>query len=351
MEIQSTEPKVRYSNIELLRIISILLIIMSHIVSYGVMQTDLNIAYTVWSNGLLINRIISVLFIGGGDVGVGIFFIITGYFSVLSSEHKKIFPIVSEVFFYSVFLSMAYMLVYRRIPTTDLLRVCVLPVSSSTWWYVSAYLFLVLMIPSINEEIKSASTRNRLIMLIFLWIMGYGFGKVVGARYVDIVRAICFYVIGAEIRLDYKNNLSKELLIFIFLFTWTGFAAASYIIGSFTATGGSAIIINLLKAIRTIVFGPVAAVVLFVLFNYKIQLKLNLVINKLASCTLGVYVIHEFPLLRNFWWDKIFSMEGAYMNNWFFIWSVGACLTIFALGIMVEQLRKTLFRNMVRTNG
>ena len=54
----------RKSNIELLRVIAICMIMLSHFMSYGLFtEPD---AYIVWAGGNLVNRIFSQIFVGGG---------------------------------------------------------------------------------------------------------------------------------------------------------------------------------------------------------------------------------------------------------------------------------------------
>lgn len=70
----------RNSNIEVLRIVSILMIIASHSVIYGIVEASNNIEYTIWLNGSLFNKIATIMFIPGGDIGVGIFLLLQDIF-------------------------------------------------------------------------------------------------------------------------------------------------------------------------------------------------------------------------------------------------------------------------------
>lgn len=65
----------RKSNIELLRIITMLMIVAHHYVAHGIMMaTEESMAYVDWVNGSYINKIIScLLYPGGGGRGSNIF--------------------------------------------------------------------------------------------------------------------------------------------------------------------------------------------------------------------------------------------------------------------------------------
>ena len=71
----------RQANIELLRIVAMLMIIGSHLALHGV-QSDWN----VWSAGNRINRVFTSFLKPGGGIGVAVFFMITGYFNVCKEK-------------------------------------------------------------------------------------------------------------------------------------------------------------------------------------------------------------------------------------------------------------------------
>ena len=85
--------KSRLSNFELLRIISMILIVINHyVVSSGVLDLEFNI-----------NRVILQLFGIGGKIGVTLFVLISGYFLIDSKfKMRKLLKIILETLFYSV---------------------------------------------------------------------------------------------------------------------------------------------------------------------------------------------------------------------------------------------------------
>ena len=66
----------RNASIELLRIIAMLMIVGNHLVYYGVWKEQ------IWIEGTELNRWVVCILFPGGQVGVAVFFIITGYFLV-----------------------------------------------------------------------------------------------------------------------------------------------------------------------------------------------------------------------------------------------------------------------------
>lgn len=99
----------RNSTFELLRIISMLMIVMLHYSAVGIQHygaVDSNLT-TSWLSGSLVNRLFLCLVAPGGIVGDMIFFMLTGYFLCGANENfeakaiKKIKPLIIQVLFYS----------------------------------------------------------------------------------------------------------------------------------------------------------------------------------------------------------------------------------------------------------
>lgn len=67
--------KIRNSNLEILRIVSMILIIVHHYVVHGQFE---------WSNTITTNKILLEVLSLGGKLGVNCFVLITGYFMVQS---------------------------------------------------------------------------------------------------------------------------------------------------------------------------------------------------------------------------------------------------------------------------
>ena len=134
----------RDSNLELCRIISMIIIILNHVVSLGGVLdvADLNA-----------NTFLSLFFLLGGKFGTNVFVIIGLYFLVNQKQFKsqRIIRIWMQTLFYSVFLNLFDMIVFSsHIP----LRVWVksaLPISGRCYWFASSYIILLLLVPLLNK--------------------------------------------------------------------------------------------------------------------------------------------------------------------------------------------------------
>ena len=98
------EQNQRNSNLELLRVISMILIVMSHGDNWmGLAQ--------MYETKVCVNKLIADWLNLGGQIGVGCFLLISGYFMVEQQFNlKRIFRLLGEVWFYSIGIFVIYII-------------------------------------------------------------------------------------------------------------------------------------------------------------------------------------------------------------------------------------------------
>ena len=154
----------RESNIELLRIFAMIMIIAHHYCIHGI--------FDYWhSNATLtcyINSVIASIISIGGKIGADIFVLITGYF-LISSGYKlsKFFKIFLITFVYSLLILLITYMCGEYYVALSFLKKSLLPISTSSYWFISSYLMLYLFIPFINRFVLTAK-KTMLNMLMFL---------------------------------------------------------------------------------------------------------------------------------------------------------------------------------------
>ena len=189
---------IRKSNIELLRIFAMLLIVGNHFAGHGVMfKWNPDVMYVVWGNGSIVNKIFCSMLSLGGEIGVAVFFMITGYFN-FSNNKIRLQKFINEVIFYGVSLGIISV-VFKLLDSSLVIsyKTCILsiftPVTGGIWWFVTAYFFLILLSPSINQFL-SRLNRGGVLVIVALWILWYVLGKF--ALFPEIEKAVFFYVLG-----------------------------------------------------------------------------------------------------------------------------------------------------------
>ena len=282
----------------------------------------------------------------GGDIGVAVFFIITGYFLISSKKPRNLRKVIIQTLFYSVLSAIVLVVLkllkiefvsYETIGTQLLL-----PISGSIWWFVSAYVLLCLSSISINSYVAGMSRRNYQLMLVALWCLWIIGGKVLDVKYYSILRAFWYYLLGGWFR-KYDITLNKGVCITGFVACWAAYAILTYQIGYIIGNRlDYSMHANVFKLLRAVVLGPVAGVFLFALFK-DLMVEDNPSIYWLASCTLGIYLLHESSGGRILFWKEAFHISGSiYDSIWYPLYTVFACLCIIGMGIAIETAWRKL---------
>lgn len=293
----------RQSNFELLRIISILMIIMHHY-AYYVNQNCKVIGFA------LNNIVIDFLYIGG-KIGVTIFVLIAGYFGIKSEfKTKKLIKLLLEVLFYSlIFLIIDIIINGINSINIDLIKKSLFPITFSLYWFATTYIILYALSPFINKLINGLNLKDvrklLLILIMFIYILPTITNKGMGLGNVDIF--ITLYILGAYIRLKDSDKSNKNYLIYFVLCII--FIIAMQLLCEWKNMNKY---INYFASMNNITV-LISSVSLFMYFkNINIQSEL---INKIASITFGVYLIHSNYFMHRFIWGKLFNNTKYYISN------------------------------------
>ena len=83
---------------------------------------------------------------------------------------------------------------------------------------------------------------------------------------------------------------------------------------------------------------------LFLLFN-KIKIKSKF-INKIASTTFGIYLIHEHPVFKSLLWGVVSDFISSYVSNIALIY-VFAVLLVFLFCMLIDLVRQMTIHKLV----
>ncbi len=275
--------KVRNSNLELLRIFSMLLIVIAHSMLYGLklqMNTPSYSADLFWYNG---------------SVGVNCFVLISGYFSINQKiSLKRMLKLWVTVFTYSFAIYVAvccFSASSSQIWNFKHLFDFCFPVVSATYWFISTYILLMLLSPFLNRYLQSLDRESTFRYLGALTILLVLFPSIFRAIHLSgsLGLFVLLYSIGAAIRRHVNlGNVRPRYcfiaaLLVLFLMHLVHFLA-------FTA--GNLLPVEVLKIGKGIFTANFASLTLSVcLFmgfaSWKIES--HTWINRLSACTLAVY--------------------------------------------------------------
>lgn len=275
--------KKRNSTFELLRIISILLIIIFHYSSKG--------GYVGNTNPYSIG-----VFLSFGELGVNLFMLITGYYMINTNRKwEKVILILAQVYFYNIINSTIVFLNSGDPYTIN--NVIKILIPNTFYWYIKAYLLIYIFSPYINKLLKTLTQKDYIALLtisLVIWSVIPSFLQILGISaettslfYNRFIWLLIVYCIGAYINLYVKDTHIRKSLMF--------FSAATLLLLVYI---GIAVTFQV-GFIKTQGFIPPNSVLLFFLslaiflLFAKISPFNSRTINLFANCTLGIYMLHD----------------------------------------------------------
>ncbi len=376
MDSQSITKKKRDANIELLRIVAMLMIITLH---FNNQSKALLVLGEPASSVQIFATILEAIAI----TGVNVYVLISGYYLSSSKVRlSKVLLLILQVYFYTLLISGAMMLVgaYTVKPDDKLDRMLkyLFPISSEHYWFVTAYVIMYLLAPVMNAAVNALKRKQLKAVIIGLltWFcfiksivpvkfgtdrMGYDFGWF-----------ICLYLIAAYIRKynvvlfrDAKRSALVYLVSVIviaaigFIFYKINFDTTTRIyseeIGDYIYKGKFQYYAGV-PCHYNFFFALTGALGLFSVFRFM-RLKENLfaeAIRIIAPYTLGVYLLHMHFEIADRWVEWIEHIIGETpLDNalTFFIHLVVSVLIVFFAGIFVDWIRKYIFNFFGRVLG
>lgn len=298
--------KERNSNLEILRMISMFIIILHHFAMNSPVQIQEQI-----SN----KNVIDCMFIGG-KIGVNCFVLISAYFLCTSKVTiKKVVVLLGELWFYNWLFLLLYFVgltPVKEVSITEIIK-SVFPLCYSRYWFITTYVILLLLLPFLNRFVQKLEKKQLRNLIGLLIVISSVIPTFLGAiRTWNTVRwFILLYFIAVYIK-RYGNQLKKNaykhfaVAILFALIYFISVVCFNYFGNRFQVNA-------FLENSRWFAFDwsiiiLVISVELFLGFLF-IQERSSKIINAIARTTFGVYLIHGNLFLAPweiFWrfWDE-----------------------------------------------
>lgn len=341
----------RQSNIELLRIVLMLLIIAHHsVVNSGV--TDCFDYHAVSGNMLFLQ------FFGAfGKIGVNCFVLITGYFMVTSKiSAKKWLKLYLEVKFYTLLFYILFLLsgkiTFNYHEALETIFSVVFGIGNT---FADTFLVLYLLIPFINLLIEKLSQRSfalllGLLLVVMTVIPSFALFLSVMHRGNDtwgyLPWMVVIYMIGAFIRLNQDKvfefgiinstfrRLASLIGSIILVFLWIVFYD---FIGSRHDMGSPYWFVNDANKLLAVI----TSVLIFIFF-LRTKIKNTVWINRIAATTFGVFLIHTSgDYMREFLWQDVFHCRETYSSRWLPLMYICMVFIVFIGCVMIDLGRSS----------
>ena len=338
--VQSTKIINRNTSIELLRIISMIMIMFHHFAYHGNFEWNFNEVTLphLWYDFILM----------GGKVGVDIFVLISGYFLIENTEKlfqpKKLLKFWGQVVFYSIMTYLlSVMLRLNAFEIKQLIKVC-LPITYPGWWFASTYFMLYLIHPFLNKLLHGLSKTEYqylILMMVLCWsIIPTATTQLFESNsllWFVTLYGIAVYVnlYGGNQKLQSKHYFSLYFMVLIITYT----VSTTFLFLGTKKEEWSTHAIDFFEIERLPIL--LMAITLFMGF---VTLKMNYHkwINMIASATFGVYLIHDSSYIRYYLWTNIFKINQYQDSTFLILYSILVVFILYVSCTMIDLIRKKL---------
>lgn len=300
----------------------------------------------------LLNKIIAASMLPGGKIGVGLFFMISGFFlcDEKTVKIKKTIKICFETaWIIAIFSVLSYVCFggigcYR---IQDNFAIYIFdnffrPISSGQWWFATTYIVLAVLSPGLNYIIQKSDEFIFLVLFIYVWL--YVFGNIGSIQYQEVQLAIFFYMLGAywaKHGIDFFALKNMKINILLAGMTWIISTVICYFSALSVAHIVSPLFEKICDGVQIAVIVPIEVVLIFSIFDH---ITLNsTVINKIAAHTFGIYLIHDSLVGRDLLWDTVFKV-GTYQygSRFFALLAPITIVTVFIICGLIDHVRERI---------
>ena len=349
------EKKKRASNIELLRIISIFLILVTHADFWALGEPT---SFEIADN--FVPSFTRVFFESLSIICIDIFVLISGWFSIRASL-KTIVKLLFQVYFLLLIIFFIYIILGWD--TINLRSISECFIFGHEFWFIKAYLGLLILSPVLNAFVSIVPKRVLQVVLvsfylyqcIYGWItpgasfLHYGYSITSFAGLYLLARYVKLYMVEAKS----ENDNNKESLLEIKHFSWNGINRSKFFyLNIFLGVTLLDTVLYLLGYwlpfiglhLRTMTFAISSPLVIFqslslLLFFKDLEIKYNPIINFVAASSFSVFILQSSQKAE-LYSNIINSIYDKYSGLGCLLLILLVIIGYFIVGILLDQIRK-----------
>ncbi len=339
----------RNYGIDLLRIVSMVLILCLHIIGQGGLMVRNTADPSNYNACWLLEA--------AAMCAVNCYGLVSGYIGVNGKFRAgRIVELWLQVFFYSAGITLVYHFLKPGLIKAEILQKSLLPVTTGTYWYFSGYFVLFFVMPFINKGVQALSQKElkQLVAALVLCFsvlpcipkgQGNDFLQMVGGY--SFVWLAVLYTMGAAIRRMEIRVPKKGWLLLIYLVSAVATWAGKLALDEYTRRTQGTVDFQPGKALTTF-HSPTVVLCAVCLLLFFREVKpgewMSRLIAVLAPATFSVYVFHLHPLIWSELLDNAFvsfrSLSAVAVIPAIFLSATGIFLVLAAF----DQIRIALFR-------
>ena len=341
------EKKERNSNIELYRIIVMLLIVMHHyVVNSGLLDE-------MFKTPTAPESVFLYMLGMWGKTGINCFVLITGYFMCKSSiSLRKFVKLLLQIELYNILFGCIFLYTgYISLSVSSLIQI-VNPIPSVNTGFTSCFLLFYLFIPFLNILLKNLSKSQHLLLVILCLGIYTILGTVpwISVTFNYVTWFGVLYVVASYIRL-YGIWRSEDKMF------WGG---ASLVLITISVLS---VLVMLFRGVYSEVALNWGFLMLFVsdsnkllaflvsistfMFIKNIHIRQSKWINTIASCTFGVLLIHaNSDAMRQWLWKDTCDNVGFFHSSMIYVHALCVPIIVFIACTIIDFCRQRFLERL-----
>lgn len=329
--------KKRESNIELFRIITMLLIVAHHyVVNSGL--TDEN--GPIQAAPLSGRSMFLLLFGAWGKIGINCFVMITGYFMCKSQiTAKKFAKLFFEIMFYRIIFCLIFLFSgYEPFSLKTLVK-AIIPITQVNANFTSCFVLFWLFIPFLNILINHLNERQHIKLILLSSLVYIVFGTIHRVTMNYVSWFIVLYFISSYLRLYPKKCFTNTKMWGILAFCSVMISAISVVACTWLGTKINRFAPFFFVSDSNTFLAAITGMFTFMFFK-NIELKYNKYINTVAASTFGVLLIHaNSNAMRKWLWNDVLDNVGHYDSSLMQLHAIGSVIGIFTVCVIIDIIR------------
>lgn len=332
--------KERYSNLELYRILVMLLIIAHHYVVNSGLTSVMN------ENILSYNTTFYSLFGAWGKTGINCFVLITGYFMCKSHiTLRKFLKLFLWVITYSFIISAIFIICgYTPLGIVSMIYEAI-PLKNLRTGFTSCFIVFYLCIPFLNILLNNITKRQHqllLLLLLFIYTIHGSIPKLMNVNMNYVSWFSVLYFIAAYLRLypikEHNTKFWGFATLFSFCLSSIGIILLNYIQSKYMSVphvGYSYMLVEDSNAFLALTNGITS----FMWFK-SMKMRNSKFINTIAASAFGVLLIHaNSNTMRQWLWKDTIDCVGHFDAPFFWFYAIGCVLAIYAVCTFIDYIR------------
>lgn len=340
----------RSLNFEIMRIAAMLFIVIFHFFIHGVMHnhTTPALGFAVNEGSTMVewfNYVLSEVIIVIVSTGVNLFVMISGYFLIARIDFriKSLIKLWVRIFFYSLSITLLFF-IFGKVEVSSVL-LSFFPLSFPQYWFMNTYFGLMIIAPFLSILVRNINQSQYRILLAVMFAINFivPFGRFLsGGR--DLLWFIFLFLLAGYLKI-YKTKKCKkqELITFLLVITVSAFYILyPFVVSCILNTEKGSFIkgYHLTEPINNglIFFISLLFFVIFKDRNFSCSENTSILVKTIASSTVGVYLISDNRLVRNFLWEEFFNCQSLMVSIFAIPIMIVIAIAIFSVAIIIDMI-------------